>query len=108
MNGASMGNPGLAGGGGLLRDENGSWIGGFARKIGVASSFIAELWALRDGLLLCRQTNAQAVAIELDARAIVDAFNHQTNSNTVVSTIMDDCRHLVNQIPQVSIRHVYK
>ena len=108
MDGTSMGNPGLAGGGGFLRDENSNWIGGFARKIGVASSFTAKLWALRDGLLLCRQMNAQAVAIELDARAIVYAFNHQTNSNTVVSVIMDNCRHSVNQIPQVSIRHVYR
>ena len=41
--GASMGNTGLASGGSLLRDENGSWVGGFARKIGVASSFTAEL-----------------------------------------------------------------
>ena len=74
--GASMGNTGLAGGGGLLRDKNGSWVGGFARKIGTTSSFTAELWALRDGLLLCRQRNAQAVAVEVDASAIVDAFNH--------------------------------
>ena len=65
----------------------------------ISSSFTAELWALRDGLLLCHQRNAQVVAVELDARAIVDAFNHQTNSNTIVSSIMDDCRYLVNQIP---------
>ena len=64
-----MGNLGLAGGGGFLRDENSNWIG-------VASSFTAKLWALRDGLLLCRQMNAQAVAVEVDASVIVDAFNH--------------------------------
>ena len=38
------------GGGGLLRDENGNWVKGFARKIGNTSSYLAELWALRDGL----------------------------------------------------------
>ena len=40
---ASMGNPSQAGGGGLLRDENGNWIGGFARRIGTANSFTVEL-----------------------------------------------------------------
>lgn len=88
-----MGNPRLAGGGGLLRDANGNWMGGFARRIGTANSFTAELWALRDGLLLCQQMNAQAVIIELDVRAIVDVFNHQARANTVVSSIMDDCRY---------------
>ena len=106
--GSSMGNPGLAGGGGLLRDANGNWMGGFARRIGTTNSFTAELWALRDGLLLCQQMNVQAVIIELDVRAIVDVFNHQARANTVVSSIMDDCKLLMNQIPQATIRHVYR
>ena len=106
--GSVLGNPGLAGGGGVLRDEYGSWIGGFSRRIGIANSFTAELWALRDGLLLCRQLNVQAVAIELDASAIVDAFSHQSAANTIVSSILDDCKLLMNQIPQTSISHVYR
>lgn len=52
--------------------------------------------------------NVQAVIIEIDSKTIVDAFNHQANSNAVVSSIMNDCRHLVSQFPQVSIRHVFK
>ena len=33
----------MAGGGGLIRDGNGTWLIGFARKIGTATSFLAEL-----------------------------------------------------------------
>ena len=43
MDGSSIGNPGLAGGGGLIRDKEGAWVVGFARNIGISSSFIAEL-----------------------------------------------------------------
>ena len=92
VDGVSMGKPCQAGGGGLLRDENGNWIGGFARRIGIANSFIVELWALRNGLLLCQQLNVQAVIIELDVKTIVDALNLQAKSNTIVSSIMEDCR----------------
>ena len=81
---------------------------GLGDLLGIANSFIAELWALRDGLLLCQQLNVQAIIIELDAKAIVYAFNLQANSNTVVSSIMDDYRHLVTHIPQTSIRHVFR
>ena len=87
-----MGNSCQAGGGSLLRDENGNWIGGFARRIGIANSFIVELWALRNGLLLCQQLNVQAAIIELDVKTIVDALNLQAKSNTIVSSIMEDCR----------------
>jgi hypothetical protein len=41
---------GCAGGGGILRDCVGNWIGGFARFLGNCSSLMAELWALKDGL----------------------------------------------------------
>ena len=41
--GSSIGNPGLAGGGGLIRDHNGTWIKGFTKSIGQASSVDAEL-----------------------------------------------------------------
>ena len=41
---------GPVGGGGLVRDENGDWVMGFARRIGNALSYLVELCALRDGL----------------------------------------------------------
>ena len=50
--GASLGNPGKVGGGGIIRDSDGKWMKGFARSIGFTTSITAEFWALRDGLLL--------------------------------------------------------
>lgn len=46
--------------------------------------------------------------IELDARAIVDAINHQSNANSIISWIMDDGRQLVIQIFPSSLRHVFR
>ena len=106
--GSLTGSGGLAGGGGLIRDGNGSWVTGFARKIGTATSFLTELWALRDGLRLCLQIQAQTVCIELDAKAVVDALSSHSCTNTVIYSIMEDCRHLVNQIPQTRVKHVYR
>ena len=101
-------NFGIARGGGLTRDANGDWVTGFTRRIGTTTSFLAELWALRDGLQLCLQIHAQATLIELDSKTIIDAFNSQTHSNTIVSSIMDDCRHKVSRIPQTCFRHIYR
>ena len=42
--GSATGSDGLAGGGGLIRDGNGTWLIRFARRIGTATSFLAELW----------------------------------------------------------------
>lgn len=62
-----MGNPGVAGGGGVIKNEEGHWIQGFSRNIGTTTSLLAEIWALRDGLNLCISMNLEAVEIEVDA-----------------------------------------
>ena len=99
---------GLVGGRGVVRDEQGNWVLGYARRIGPVNSFLAELWSLRDGLLLCVQAQVQALIVEMDTKALVDAFSNQTKSNAIVSSLMEDCRHLATQIPQVSFRHIYR
>ena len=81
---------------------------GFARKIGSTTSFLAELWALRDGLNLCLSYNFAAVEVELDAKAIVDAISNPNYTNVFVSPLMDDCRLLVSRIPQIRLRHCYR
>ena len=97
--GSSLGNPGLAGGRALIRDKAGNWVMGFARKIGKTTSFIVELWALHDGLILCHNRNFATVEVEIDAKAIVDAISNPNYYNVFVSPLMDDCRLLVSRIP---------
>lgn len=37
--------------GGLVRDDEGCWMGGFAKHVGICSSYMAELWGLLEGLM---------------------------------------------------------
>ena len=41
--GSSWGNPSLAGGGGLIQNEKGEWVKGYARAIGITTSVAVEL-----------------------------------------------------------------
>ena len=41
--GSSLGNSGLAGRGGLVRDDKGYWIKGYTRAIGITTNVAAEL-----------------------------------------------------------------
>ena len=43
IDGASLGNPGKAGGGGIIRNSEGVWIRGYSRSIGYTISVMAEL-----------------------------------------------------------------
>ena len=107
-NGPSLGNPGIAGGGGVIWDQSRRWVIGFSRKIGIATSLLVELWAIRDGLMLCTKRNLAMVEVELDAKAVVDMLANSQYLNNVISPLIVDSRHLVSQIPQVRFKHSYR
>lgn len=106
--GSSLGNPGRAGGGGVIRDWTGRWIVGFSRRIGITTSLLAELWAIRDGLMLCIERNFSKVEVELDAKAVVDMLTNPQYDNMAIHAILEDCKFLVAKIPQTRIKHCYR
>ena len=106
--GSALGNPGSAGGGGVIRDWVGRWVAGFSRKIGIATSLLAKLWAFRDGLMLCVDRNLAMVEVELDAKAVVDMLANPLYSNNAISPLLEDCRFLISKIPHVKIKHCYR
>ena len=91
-----------------MRDERGNWVAGFARRIGITSSFKTELWGLWNGLTLCSNLNISALIVELDAKVIVDIFHNVNYENNVLSPILDDCRQLMSRFFQVQVKHIYR
>jgi len=88
--GSFIGNPGLAGGGGLIRNANGEWVQGFARAIGTTTSAAFELWALHDGIRLCIALKCPAIIIELDAKLVVDLLHKEDRNQNRLDAILRD------------------
>ena len=102
------GNPGLAGGGGLIRNDKGEWIKGFAYAIGTVTSIVAEFWALKDGIRLCITLKLPMVVIELDSKLVVDLLKKELNNPNDNDVLVADCRNSLRIIPTVRIRHCYR
>ena len=90
--GSSLGNLGRTGGGGIIRNANGEWVGGYARAIGITTSTAAELWALRDRLNMCIKLNRPAVIIELDAKLVMDLLKKPGGSLNGNDVIVANCK----------------
>jgi ribonuclease HI len=106
--GSSLGNPGLAGGGGIIRNPLGEWVGGFSRAIGFTTSVQAELRALKDGLLLAIDLEILNLEIEMDSLVAVDLINSSITSNAFLSTVVDDCRSLMERFELRSLKHIFR
>ena len=91
-----------------MRDDQGVWVAGFSRHIGSTNSFTAELWGLREGLILYCNLNIDFLVVELDAQVVVDVMKNNAYVNNIVSPILDDCRLLVARFQQIQFRFCYR
>jgi ribonuclease HI len=108
--GSVLGNPGLASPGGILRDSNGNWLRGFSHKLGITNSLVAELWGVKDGLLLARDLNIRKLIIESDAKSIMDILKTENLGNNVFhpySALINDCKYLILSFKEAFVQHAH-
>ena len=107
-NGFVFRNPIKAGEGGILRCSNGDWIAGFARKLGNTTSTIAELLALKDGLIVAKQLGIENICIKMDANFIVHLVSSASMVNLMLEPLLTDCINLIKTFPNHSVAHVFR
>ncbi|KAL0006019.1 hypothetical protein SO802_013580 [Lithocarpus litseifolius] len=105
--GSALGNPGKAGGGGLIRDHQGNWVRGYARAHGNSNSSLAELWALCDGLEIAKDLGLDKLIVEMDALSIVLLMNND-KANLLMEPLLSDCRKLLDAIPFKRVVHTFR
>ena len=109
VDGASKGNPGLAGGGGVLRSHRGDWIKGFAANFGVCSSMKAELLALLQGLQLARNLGISRLEVHMDSKVVVDTLTGTTKSNQLYYFTLKHCKALLHDSSwSIKLHHCYR
>ena len=98
----------MASGGGILCSESSTWIKAFTRNIGIATSFVVELWALRDGLNMCLNMQISALEIDLDAKVVANLMCNVETLKNDNAAIVANYRYLLSQFPQVKVSHCYR
>ena len=102
-NGSAVGNPRIAGGGGLIHNENGDWVMGFARSLGITLGVMAKLWALKNGLMLASQLRIADICVELDVELIILLLNNYSINNLMLEPLLNDCRTLLRKFHSTTV-----
>ncbi|CAA7029753.1 unnamed protein product [Microthlaspi erraticum] len=106
--GASRGNPGLAAAGGVLRDGDGRWIGGFALNIGRCNAPMAELWGLYYGLCIAWEKGITRLEVEVDSLMVVGFIKTGICDTHPLSSLVHLCHGFLMKDWEVRIAHVYR
>ncbi|PKI49193.1 hypothetical protein CRG98_030411 [Punica granatum] len=107
-NRAAKGNQGLAGAGGLLRDDNGKWLGGFVHNIGIATSVLAELWVVKRGIKVSWEIGARMLVFETESELVANLLRSSSEQVDRNAAIVSDIRSLLNRNWSIMIEHTYR
>lgn len=76
IDGASKGNPGMSGCGGIFRNSQAEAVCCFAEPIGISNSFTAELCAFMRAIAIAKHHNWHNIWIETDSALVLMASKH--------------------------------
>ena len=105
--GAARGNPGPAGSGAALVDENGRVIAEAMRHLGHATNNVAEYTALIIGLEEARKHEVEDLEIRMDSKLVVEQMNGKWRiRHPNIRPLALRAGELLAQFPKRSIRHI--
>lgn len=105
--GAARGNPGPAGAGAALVDEDGHVVGEAMRHLGHATNNVAEYTALIIGLEEARRQGVQDLEIRMDSKLVVEQMNGKWRiKHPNLKPLAIQAGALLASFPKREIRHI--
>jgi ribonuclease HI len=80
--------------GGLFRNSDGQWLGGFLRNLGRCNAYIVELCGVYDGFCLARNKGVKKVKVHVDSSIVVHTLKN-TIGGSVVWRLVQEIRRLL-------------
>ncbi|XP_075076706.1 uncharacterized protein LOC142163331 [Nicotiana tabacum] len=95
----------MGGLGGVIRNNNDSWIIGYQKLTNVISNTHAELLALETGLKVALQLQLQPLEIETDSTEVISLLDKE---HQIFNHVISSCRWSMAQLGTPLLRHNFR
>jgi ribonuclease HI len=107
VDGGSRGNPGPAGYGAYVQDEDGNLVRELSGFLGVTTNNVAEYRGLLAALTLANELNARSLLVQADSELVVKQMNGQYKvKHEKLKPLFLQAQGLAARLPKFTIRHV--
>lgn len=94
--------------GGVLRDDNGAFLWGFAVKLGRCTVTQAELWAIIHGLKLAKERGYSKIMVESDSLTAVKFINGGCLHSHQCKPLVNEIHKLMAELESIQVSHVFR
>jgi ribonuclease HI len=98
----------IAGCGGIVRNNSGAWVEGFAMALGDTTAYMAELWGVFEGLVLAKRLGATKLELRIDSAVIVQSLQARQEGSPMGATLLKKIYKIMEDFQEVCIIHVYR
>jgi hypothetical protein len=95
----------LVGHGDLLRDSDGRWLKGYARKIGMCDTLHVEMWRMFFGIDLTRRQRVNHLILENNFIVLVDILSGRSTTIDAPSMLVCRIYELMGLDWHIQIKH---
>ncbi|PNX83714.1 ribonuclease H [Trifolium pratense] len=74
--------------GGVIRDSQGEWLGGFAKGVGSCSAFVVELWGVFERLKYAKSLGFMAIELNINSSVVVQVIKTDRLKRSVDMTLV--------------------
>ena len=107
IDGAARGNPGPAGIGVVILDENREKVKDYYKYLGTATNNIAEYNALIYALQEAHMLGAKDVVLHMDSELVAKQIRGEFRvKNNNIKPLFEQAIHLINGLDKIEIRHI--
>lgn len=105
LDGALKDSHGLGGLGGIFRNHNGEWVGGFSCKVHWTNPLLEELQALHKALTMVVERKLVPLEVETDYLKLISVLD---KGNHLYKYQILDCRCLMQVLEVPQVMHIYR
>ncbi|KAK7378105.1 hypothetical protein VNO80_03541 [Phaseolus coccineus] len=108
VDGCCNGNPGNTGYGGLFRDVEGKWLGGFYGSLGLATNVKADLFSICQGLITAWDLGYRTVLVETDSLEAINLIKEANIEDCAYGGLLADIRSLMQRNWSLDLIHSFR
>lgn len=105
--GATHGSPWLATAVGVIRNEVGEWLGGFAANLGATTTHVAELWRVIHALELAWDKGFRRVEVGMDSMLVLGYIEKGVDRMHPLFSLILRCQGFRTRDWIVRFNHIY-
>lgn len=92
----------------MLRNDQGDWIDGFARNLGVASAIKAELLGRLEGLMLAWNTSVRRLIVAMDSKSVIHLLQKRVEDCHPLAPLICCYLQMIVKDWLVRLEHTYR